>query len=183
MPKTRFISVDIESSGPVPGLYSMVSLGAWIVGEEGRTFYAELEPITTNYDEKALSVGMPGRTHSSLYDTGESPRIVMERFASWIEESAEGGKYTPTMVAHNAPFDWMFVAWYLWHYAGRNPFGWAALDTRALFMGLAGNQWEQTRLGDIKERFKTKRSHKHHALKDAIEQGELFQQLLAAIGQ
>lgn len=40
-----YIMVDIEADGPVPGLFSMVSLGAVLV-EEGlsRTFHATFAP-------------------------------------------------------------------------------------------------------------------------------------------
>lgn len=174
MAQPRFISVDVETTGPAPGVFSMVSLGATRIGAEGDTFYAELEPITERFDQKALSIAMPNRTHASLYETGEDPAAVMKRFADWVDGFAEKGAFEPIFVAHNAPFDWMFVAWYLWTYVGRNPFGWAAIDTRAMFLGMTMNDWARTRLADIKRRFKIKGPHKHHALDDAIEQGELF---------
>jgi ribonuclease T len=180
MPEPKYISVDVEATGPAPGVYSMVSIGAWVVGEPGRTFYAELKPITNQFDKRAMAVAMPGRTHASLFETGEDPELVMERFTAWVEETREGKRFDPVFVAHNAPFDWMFVAWYFWRFVGRNPFGWAALDMRAYFMALTDNDWAKTRLEDMKKRFPTKRNHKHHALEDAIEQGELFERMLAA---
>ena len=178
MPKTKLISVDIEATGPVPGQYSMVSVGAWVIGEPGHTFYAELKPVTEQFDKRALAVAMPGRTHASLFQSGEDPGIVMERFTAWVENVREGDRYEPVFLAHNAPFDWMFVAWYMWRFVGRNPFGWSALDMRAYFMALSGNDWQRTRLEDMKKVFKEKRSHKHHALEDAIEQGQLFERML-----
>lgn len=180
MRRTKLVSVDIEATGPAPGEFSMVSLGSWVIGEHGRTFYAELKPITEKYDKKAMAVAMPGRTHDSLYETGEDPATVMRRFSDWVEEIREGDRFEPIFLAHNAPFDWMFVAWYMWRFIGRNPFGWSALDMRAYFMALSGNDWQKTRLEDMKKSFKAKRSHKHHALEDAIEQGELFERMLAA---
>ena len=47
-----YVSIDVEASGPFPGLYYLVSVGAapivrlrdvWVVDRE-RTFYAELKP-------------------------------------------------------------------------------------------------------------------------------------------
>ncbi len=178
MTETKYISVDIEATGPTPGSYSMVSLGAWVIGEPDRTFYAELKPVTDRYEKKALNVAMPGRTHDSLFETGEDPEVVMDRFAGWVDSVREGKKDEVVFVAHNAPFDWMFVAWYLWRFVNRNPFGWAALDMRAYFMALTGNEWKNTRLEDMKKWFEVKRTHKHHALEDAIEQGELFMLML-----
>jgi ribonuclease T len=57
-----FISLEIECSGPVPIDYSMLSLGACIVGrEEGdhdndSVFYVEMKPISDNYVKEALDV-------------------------------------------------------------------------------------------------------------------------------
>ncbi|MDF1562987.1 MAG: 3'-5' exonuclease [Deltaproteobacteria bacterium] len=179
-----WISVDIESTGPAPGVFSMISLGAWVVGkdrqQEGTTFYAELEPISEKYQEAALKVAAPGKTHAQLYTDGEDPQMVMIRFVDWVKDQARRYGGSPTFVAHNAPFDWMFVTWYLWRYVEENPFGWAAVDTRALFFGMSDAGWSKTRLEQIKQRFPLDRMHKHHALEDAIEQGELFLKLLEA---
>ena len=41
----------------------------------------------------------------------------------------------PLFVGHNAPFDWMFVAYYFAWAGIENPFGYNALDTKALAMG------------------------------------------------
>ena len=180
-PSPRFVSVDVEASGPVPGEYSMLSVGAVDLEDRSNTFYAELKPITDRYDEKALAVAMPGRSHASLYETGEDPGEVMRRFAAWVEALAEDGGRRPVLVAHNAPFDWMFVAWYFWHFVGRNPFGWDALDTRALFMGMTGAGWDETRLQHIKKHFPTRGMHHHHALEDALEQGDLFLRMMEVL--
>ena len=39
--KEVYISVDIEAAGPVPGEYSMLSIGATVVGDLEAWFYAE----------------------------------------------------------------------------------------------------------------------------------------------
>jgi hypothetical protein len=43
-----FISVDVEASGPIPGEFSMLSLGACLVGQPTTSFYVELKLITPN---------------------------------------------------------------------------------------------------------------------------------------
>jgi len=55
----NFISVDIECSGPIPGEYSMLSLGACVVGHEDNnnyTFYIEMKPLSNNYVKEALEI-------------------------------------------------------------------------------------------------------------------------------
>lgn len=45
----EFISVDIEASGPIPGEYSMLSIGACQVDNIDNAFYVELRPISNAY--------------------------------------------------------------------------------------------------------------------------------------
>jgi len=51
-----YISVDIEASGPIPGEYSMLSLGACVVENPTKTFYIEFKPINKNFIERAMSI-------------------------------------------------------------------------------------------------------------------------------
>lgn len=49
-----YISVDIEASGPIPGEYSLLSIGACVVNQTSQTFYAELKLLNDNYLPNAL---------------------------------------------------------------------------------------------------------------------------------
>jgi len=103
-----YISVDIESAGPVPGNYSMLSLGACVVGEPNKSFYAELQPINNAFVPDALKVS--GFSLEKLEKTGISPDVAMSKFASWILEVSHGVK--PVFVGFNGCYDWQFVNWY-----------------------------------------------------------------------
>ncbi len=175
-----FISVDIEANGPIPGEYSMVSLGACLVAHPEESFYVELKPLHERFDRKALSVS--GFTMDHLRDKGEDPAAAMARFARWIEERA-AKTHRPVFVAFNATFDWMFVHWYLIRFAGTNPFGVSGLDIKAYFMGMDACAWGDTRKSDVRRRFPPRQAHTHHALDDAREQAEIFAQMLAARGR
>ena len=52
----RFVSVDVETAGPTPGDYAMVSIGACLVDEPERGFYIELQPDRELSVESALAV-------------------------------------------------------------------------------------------------------------------------------
>jgi len=58
MPPSReiYISVDVEASGPIPGEYSLLSIGACLVGQPDQSFYVELKPLNDNFFEKAMDV-------------------------------------------------------------------------------------------------------------------------------
>ena len=165
-----FISVDVETAGPIPGEYSLLTIGACCVDDDSRTFTAELKPINRNADPKALEV--TGLSLDDLEERGVVPETAMRDFAEWIDEVAGDG--TPVFVGFNAPFDWSFVNYYFHRYTGTNPFGFTALDVKALYMGKTGSSWRDTRSSQIAKRLSPTLKGDHDALHDARYQAELF---------
>lgn len=54
-----YIMIDIESDGPIPGDFSMISFGAVLMNEKlDKTFYGQLRPISDNYNEEALQISI-----------------------------------------------------------------------------------------------------------------------------
>lgn len=166
-----YISVDIESSGPIPGEFSLLSLGACVVYEPEYTFECIVKPINSNADPEALKV--TGFDLAELNLTGEEPKAAFERFERWILEHADSrGK--PIFVGLNAAFDWSFVNYYFHYFLGRNPFGFSALDIKALYMGAFESLWADTKSSLMSKNLKPAHSGNHNALTDAIFQAELF---------
>lgn len=170
-----FISVDVETAGPIPGEFSMLSIGACLVEDPAVTFECQLKPINDNADSAALKV--TGLTLERLRETGLEPRAAMTSFGDWIASSS-GGDATPVFVGFNAPFDWSFVNYYFHRFTGANPFGFTALDIKALWMGAAGCSWSDTRSSRIAERLKPALHGDHDALHDALYQAELFRLII-----
>jgi ribonuclease T len=104
-----FISVDVETAGPIPGEYSLLSIGACHVDDPARTFACELKPLNRNADPKALEVS--GLSLEKLDRTGLRPHEAMEHFDAWLARSVGSGE-KPVFVGLNAPFDWSFVNYY-----------------------------------------------------------------------
>ncbi len=171
-----YISVDIEAAGPVPGEYSMLSLGACVVTAPEITFYTEFKPINDHFVPTALKVG--GLTLEQLAITGRPPAEAMRDFDHWIREAAKNR--TPVFVGFNASFDWAFVNWYFHVFLGENPFGIGALDIKAFYMGLAGCHWSETTSSQLPQQFQPTHRPTHNALDDAIAQAQIFRQLLKA---
>ncbi len=46
--REHYISLDIETSGPIPGEFSMLSLGASVVDDDDKTFLVQLKPLNGN---------------------------------------------------------------------------------------------------------------------------------------
>src|SRR5438046_2038913 len=51
-----YVAVDIEADGPLPGLYSMLSLGMAAVGFPELRFYTEMRPISDQFQPEAVAV-------------------------------------------------------------------------------------------------------------------------------
>jgi DNA polymerase III epsilon subunit-like protein len=177
MPQAKevFISVDIEASGPIPGEYSLLSIGACVVGNPDESFYAELKPLNDNSTKLALEVN--GFSLEELKVTGEEPRLAMERFDLWVRQAA--GDNRPVFVAFNATFDWSFTHWYMIKFLERDPFGISGLDIKAYYMGKHHTTWGKTIKKEVRSKYPPPLSHTHHALDDAKEQADIFAQMLA----
>jgi len=171
-----FISIDVETAGPIPGEYSLLSIGACLVTNSAVTFACELKPINNNADPAALAVS--GLSLEHLRQTGLEPATAMTRFRDWICGAAGEGQ-NPVFVGFNAPFDWSFVNYYFHRFAGGNPFGFTALDIKALYMGMTGCTWSDTRSSRIAEHVRPTLHGDHDALHDAQYQAELFRLIRA----
>jgi DNA polymerase III epsilon subunit-like protein len=171
-----FISVDVETAGPTPGQYSLLSIGACLVVDPTNTFYVELQPVTDASTSEALRVS--GLDIGELQAHGKSPERAMSEFSDWVAQVTPVG-HQPIFVALNAAFDWMFVADYFDRYLGNNPFGHKALDIKAVFMGKHDTKWADTRYRDIAKHYQVEQGAlTHNALEDALAQAELFRRIL-----
>jgi hypothetical protein len=180
-----YFSVDIETDGPIPGLYSMLSFAVVQAGyHDGRKFvpiesgsekYWELRPISETFDPEALRVN--GLDRSRLSVEGALPELAMSQADQWIRNRADGRR--PVMVASPAAFDWMFMHWYFTTYVGGSPFGYSScFDVKTAIsvkfdrpIAMSGRErlpgWMRSTL-----------PHSHNALDDAREQAQLFANLL-----
>lgn len=170
-----FISIDIETGGPVPSKYAILSIGACLVDDPEVTFYVELKPEHTLATSEALAV--TGLNIDMLLERGERPERAMSMFEDWILSETPAGQ-RPVFVAFNAAFDWMFIADYFERFLGRNPFGHSALDIKAFAMGAGNTSWAATSMDVLSAEHLGGRSLTHNALADAVDQAELFRHLL-----
>jgi hypothetical protein len=150
-----YIMVDVESDGPIPGDYSMISFGAVLVNETlDQTFYGQLKPISEKFIPEALAVSGFTREDTLLFN---DPVQVMADFKNWIEKVSSD---RPLFISDNNGFDWMFVCWYFHHFIGANPFGHSSQNLGSLYKGM-----EKDTFKNFKHLRKTK--HTHHPVDDA----------------
>lgn len=102
-----YFSVDVETDGPIPGPYSMLSFAMVPAGRlDGSTYtppeayddylYIELKPISDRFEEAALAVN--GLDRDRLFQDGADPAESMKTAADWLRARCAGGE--PVMVAY-----------------------------------------------------------------------------------
>ena len=100
----------------------------------------------------------------------------MAAYVAWLK--ALPGK--PVFVGYPAGFDFLFVYWYLIRFAGESPFSFSALDIKSYAMAVLGRPFRETTKRNMPREWFSGRPHTHKALDDALGQGELFCNILAA---
>ncbi|MFJ5547634.1 exonuclease [Streptomyces sp. NPDC093225] len=183
-----YFSVDVEADGPIPGPYSMLSFGAAVAGRqdaegytaadpEENTFYRELRPISADFVPQALAVS--GLDRERLRVEGAEPQAAMEEFTAWVCDVSDAAGAQPVMCGYPAGYDWTFLYWYLMRFAGASPFGHSGcLDMKTLYAAKAGLPLRAVVKGTMPRHLLSRRRHTHHALDDALEQADLFSNLM-----
>jgi len=173
--RERFVSVDVETAGPTPGDYAMISIGACLVDDPARGFYVELKPDRDAVIDSALAVS--GLSMEELAAHGTEAGQAMREFAQWVRDVVPSSTHRAVFVGFNAVFDWMFVNEYFVRYGIENPFGHGGLDIKSYYVGMMGSTWEQTSMRHLSPKYLTGRPLSHNALGDARDQAELFRRI------
>jgi hypothetical protein len=179
-----YVSIDVETTGPAPGIYSMISLGAAAFTKQGGevgTWSAnlrELPDAIRHPDTMAFWEGQP-EAWALATKNPVPPDEAMHSFETWVVRL--GGK--PIAAAWPAAFDFSFACWYSHRFLGHSPLGFACLDIRSLAMGLTYSRGyydlRENQIRAIRDEVDRKGLVEHRALDDAIEQGRLLCALLA----
>jgi hypothetical protein len=115
-----YFSADVETDGPIPGRYSMLSFALVYAGRSdgcrfeqpssySTAYEATLRPIFDAFQPEALAVN--GLDRERLAVEGKEPAVALAEAADWIARQSQGG--TPVLVAYPVSFDWTWLYWYL----------------------------------------------------------------------
>src|SRR5262245_45727678 len=181
-----YISGDVETDGPIPGPYSMLSFALVVAGTfDGKvfrragpsasTFYRELKPISDSFQPEALAVN--GLDRERLVREGAPPENAMNEASAWVVSVA--GSRRPVLVAYPAAFDWTWLYWYFTRFAREgSPFGFSSCyDIKTMIAVKRGSVMSESTKGLLPDEVRTSRTHTHNALDDAREQAEIFANL------
>jgi hypothetical protein len=178
-----YFSADVETDGPIPGPFSMLSFAIVHAGSfDGRRFmrpekyetyfYKELKPISDQFQEDALNIN--GLDRDRLCRDGVSPELAMTQASRWVKENC--GEANPVLVAYPLSFDWSWLYWYFMRFStDGSPFGYSRCFDIKTALSVKGRipicRAGRTRLDPA---LGSNRAHTHHAIGDAIEQAEIF---------
>ena len=172
-----YIATDVETDGPIPGPYGMLSLGMSVVGRPELSFYSELKQISGQFSDEALAVS--GLDRGRLIKKAPHPEAAMKSAHEWVNKLRPKGR--PVFLAAPAVWDGMFIHWYFIRFVGQSPFGQtgSGVDLRSYWMGLKGCEWRESRKEYIKEELALNNlSHTHNAGEDAAELATIFASVL-----
>ena len=174
-----YVSTDIETDGPVPGLHSMLSLASAAYKPDKRlvaTFSANLEtlPGATQHAETMEFWELHSEAWEASRQDLQAPEKAMRDYVAWL--NALPGE--PVFVGYPVVFDYMFVQWYLHKFTGASPFSFFALDIKSYAMALLKTNFRETTKALMPARWFDDLPHTHKALDDALEQGALFCNML-----
>ncbi|MHB0971537.1 MAG: exonuclease [Thermoanaerobaculia bacterium] len=178
-----YFSADVETDGPIPGPYSMLSFALVYAGSfDGQHFirppsldqhfYAELKPIARQFQAEALAVNRIDRNR--LIQHGTEPETAMTDAAAWVREIANGRR--PILVAYPLSFDWTWMYWYFVSYSRvGSPFNHSGCyDLKTAVAVKSGSPVAVSGRDELPAHLRSSVPHTHNALEDALEQAELF---------
>lgn len=181
----HYISVDIEADGPIPGPWSMLSLGAAAYDYHGKfldSFSVNLQTLQEagldrwRMDPHEDTVAFWKRNPEAWKACRENtvdPLNAMIAFKDWFS------KYkNPIFVGYPAGFDFTFVYWYLTYFVGKTALSFSALDVKTLAMARMGGPYKSATKRNMPKRWFGNTPHSHIAVEDAVEQGDMCMKIL-----
>lgn len=170
------ISLDLEADGPIPGDYSLLSLGTSLIDFPKETFYIEFQPISEKFDAEALAVC--GLDREALKVIGVPAREAMETLERWVNRMLAKYHRDKAVLVILSTWDMMYVDWYSVHFLGRRFVGFTAIDLKSYFMGKHGIElFAKTGRKEMLKYYPVDTPHTHRADDDALEQGEIARQM------
>lgn len=165
-----YVATDIETDGPSPGDYSMLSFGS-VAFRRDRSILGTFErnlatlPGARQNAETMRWWATQAEAWAAHRRKIVEPVQAMKDYLAWLRQLPTG---KPVFVAHPVGFDFTFVSWYLFHFTGENPFHPAALDLTSFAMAILGTPYNRSSKASWPaEWFDPTLEHTHVALDDA----------------
>lgn len=166
--------LDVESDGPHPLDFNMISFALVSLTDPAKGFSALLQPIHENDGGWKAARDVSGISWERQRAEGRPTREVMDEVQTWAVEIAQRDRIT--IWSDNPAYDWQFWNAYTHHFTGRNVAGFSArrigdLDAGRRGAPLTTNGWKKWR----------RTEHTHDPLDDARGNAEALRTILEAM--
>lgn len=177
-----YLSLDVETGGPCPGINPLLQLGAVAFSADGKelgSFSANLKQGSYQWDQDTRlwwddQIIKNPKLEEQVF--GNPMKIVdaMQKFDYFVIEMSQrtGAKCVP--VAWPAGFDYPFVKYYMHKYRGSNRLGISCLCIKSYIMAALNKDYRDTVKRNIPKSWLKGGKHTHNATDDAREQGLMF---------
>ena len=193
-----YISTDVETDGPIPGEYSMLSLGSVALNKNGKVlgkFYKKLKrlkgakqhPKTMEFWKENL------KDYKEATKNAQVPKKVMYDYINWLEKLEKKTKSQLIFLAWPLGFDYQFVFWYMVKFVKKFqtihpfeiPFSFGqGIDTKTFAMAHLKKPYQECMDSKMPKRWfkgiiNLKGKWKNHkAIDDALKEGKIFIRIL-----
>jgi hypothetical protein len=140
------------------------------------TFYINLEELLNSYSDPDTMAwwGKNEAAYNATRVNTVDPGQAIGQYVDWVGK--QEGK--PVFVGYPATFDFGFVYWYIIHFGYKSPFSFSALDIKTYASAMLKVPYREATKKHMPKRWFSDKPHTHNGLDDAIEQGELFCNML-----
>jgi DNA polymerase III alpha subunit (gram-positive type) len=176
-----YVATDIETDGPSPGQYSMLSLGSVAFRLDKSiisTFERNLDLLPgARQDPKVMKFWNDNpEIWAACRANPVPPAKAMKDYAQWLT----GLGATPVLVCHPVAFDYTFVHWYLHEFTGSSPLFPAGLDMTSYAMAVMRTPFTKSHKKHMPSEWTEGTPHPHRALDDAMGHAMVFCNIFAA---
>ena len=190
---STYVVIDVEFDGPLPGVNSMISLGAVAINKNGNElgeFEINLKPLENSHPDPITMDWFYSEAPEALEYCRQnpfSPSEAMNKFGDWLLNLPK----PRIMAAHPAPLDFAWVNWYilmflrnrLEKYPFHQPFfqHMPAFDIKSCASAVLKKDYADIMRENYPKELHDNSKHTHKAIEDAREYSKLLIKLLNLI--
>ena len=187
MPEEIYLSTVIETTGPVPGPYSMIGLATLAMDEEGKdvgVFEAGIRELPSAgawhpSNERYWKHRRNERIRLQLERNAQDPIDAISAYVAWVR-SLKGPNRVPVLTAWHSSQVYQWVNWYAVTYTTGSPLGFGAIDIKSQAQVFLGENFTNITKDDIPESWRKNDGPPLSVLHKAKKQAHIFGKLLEA---
>lgn len=189
-----YISTDVEVDGPIPGAYSMLSIGSVALSPQGKVlgkFYRKLKPLSgAKKHPKVMEFWKENpKAYKEATSNSEDPEVVMADYIRWLDQISSSQRAIPIFLGWPLTLDYLFAYWYMVKFVKKfqrmHPFEIhfsfnKAIDVTSFIMAHLRKPYLEARMPQAQKKWRGDlfKRISHNPLEEAMIQGQIFIKIL-----